>query len=135
MRALVCYSVSYPKLKTLAEGIAKGLETRGHSCELLEVRSSSRPVSMGMYDLLIVGSPSLGFFGGRVDDEISGFVDKCSRLEGKKAAAFVPSGGFGSSKSLTTLMKAVEKQGAIVVDFAALAGAKEAIAFGAKFRS
>ena len=135
MRALISYSPSHPKLKGLAEGIAKGLEGQGNSVEVMEVSVSDRPVSMGMYDLLIVGSPSLGFLGGKVADDIVVFIRRCSRLEGKKVAAFVPAGGFGTSKSLTALMKLAETQGAIVVDFAALGNEKHARTFGSKFRS
>jgi hypothetical protein len=89
---------------------------------------------MMQYDLILVGSESIGIFGGKISESLSMFISKCSRMEGKKAAAFIPSGGIGVSKSLGALMKLIETQGAIIIDFASLSKEKDSIEFGARLK-
>lgn len=134
MRVAICYSSSPIKMETLAKGLSSGLENNGHKVDIIPVDKSTNPLNVGIYDLVIVGSSSVGFFGGKISDDIDAFLAKMTRMEGRKAAAFVMAGGFGSGKSLTALMKAAERQGAIVIDFATLTNEKEARRFGAKFK-
>lgn len=134
MRALVCYPGSPARLEVIAGAICKGLEKNGHSAELLNITNTLRPIPVSAYDLIIFGSASLGFFGGKISEDMAAFISKCSRLEAKKTAAFVTSGGFGTSKSLVSLMKVIEKQGSIVVDFATLSGERDAKAFGVRLK-
>lgn len=53
-------------------------------------------------------------------------------MEGKAAVAFVRSKMIGATKSLRKLMAALERQGAMVQDFASLSGVDEAEEFGRK---
>jgi menaquinone-dependent protoporphyrinogen IX oxidase len=133
LKALICYSGGNQRLDVLAKAVCQGLATVGCTAETLEVGSTTTPKSMAIYDLVIFGSPVLGFLGGKVEKNISDFISRSTRLEGKKVAAFVSS-GLGASKSLTALMKVIEKQGAIVMDFRSLNGEREATAFGSRLR-
>lgn len=130
MRALILYG-SQGGLSPLAKGVAAGLEAAGYRAELVEAASrSSAPLQVFGYDLICVGSAVRGRFGGQVAEEIGDALQRCTRLEGKSAAAFVRRRWLGSTRALRQLMELMEGQGAQVRDFAALADPKAAERFG-----
>ncbi|MBE3597363.1 MAG: hypothetical protein IMX02_00640 [Limnochordaceae bacterium] len=135
MRALVLYS-SVGNLTALAKALAEGLEAESIRADLMQVDPSrTQPISVAAYDLVCVGSPSLGLVRGRIADDVAEALTRCTRLEGKRTAAFVRRSGFGWSKALKQLMAALEKQGAWVEDFAELGGDEEARAFGRRLKN
>lgn len=129
MRALILYSGT-PKITALARSVAEGLREASFDIQLLEASTGSDSIVAAPYDLVCVGSPVKGLFGGQIAGDVDASIKRCSRLEGKHAAAFVTGGLFGVGKSLRRLMGLLERQGAWVQDFAALKGAKDAAAFG-----
>ena len=129
MRALIIYS-SAPKVALLAQGVADGLEKAGARVQLLEARLGSDAIIAAPYDLICVGSPVVGTFGGRIAEDVDASIKRTSRLEGKQAAVFVTGGLFGAGKSLRQLMSLLERQGAWVQDFAKLSSKAEAGEFG-----
>ncbi|MGE5577654.1 MAG: flavodoxin family protein [Syntrophothermus sp.] len=133
MRAAIIAGGSQ-KVSVLAKAVARGLEKAGYQVEILEAVAQQTPKSMAPYDLVCVGSPVLGAIGGRIAPEVAEFVARCTRLEGKRAAAFVPIAPLGTAKSIRALMGELEKQGAHVVDFQALKGESEAEVFGLRLR-
>ena len=80
--------------------------------------------------LVIMGSPTLGFFGGKIAEDLTAVSSRLTRLEGKAAAAFVTPGSLEPPKSLKAVMALLEKQGAMVQDFAALQGQADVEQFG-----
>lgn len=135
MRVLILYSAR-GALDRLARAVADGLESVGVRAELMKADPSrTQPISMGAYDLVCVGSPTLGFFRGRAAEDIVEVLARSTRLEGKRTAAFVRRGGFGATRALKQLMAALERQGAWVEDFADLASEQEARAFGARLKN
>lgn len=129
MRTLVLYSQS-GRVPELAEALANELTQFGHQVQLMEAENSgTSPISCGRYDLIVAGSPVEGIFGGKVAGDIDLSIKRCNRLEGKTAAAFVQPALFGTTKALRTLMEMMERQGALVRDFATLASADEARKF------
>ena len=134
MRALIIYS-STPRLAALAKAVAEGLREASVDVQLLEARTGSDTIVTAPYDLVLVGSPVLGFFGGRLASDIDASVKRCSRLEGKQTAVFVSGGVFGVGKALRRLMGLLERQGAWVQDFAALTSPGDASAFGRRLKS
>lgn len=129
MRALIIYS-SVPKITALANGVAEGLRGASIDVQLLEARVGSDTIVTSQYDLICVGSPVRGFFGGHVAGDVDAAVKRCSRLEGKQAAVFVSGGLFGVGKALRRLMGLLERQGAWVQDFASLKSGGDAREFG-----
>lgn len=130
MRALILYSKE-GRLEELAKGLANVLQKGNCQVRLMEAEpKASTPISGAPYDLVILGSPSLGFFGGKIADDLVATSTRLSRLEGKKAAAFVKAKLFGAGKSLKAVMALLEKQGAMVEDFAALQGQQDIENFG-----
>lgn len=129
MRTLILYSHE-GRVPTLAKALADELSTMGHQVQLMEAESSgTSPISCGRYDLVVAGSPVQGLFGGKVAGDIDLSLKRCNRLEGKTAAAFVQPGMFGTTKSLRYLMELLERQGALVRDFASLSTENDARRF------
>lgn len=120
MRALVVYS-STGRMASHAQALGRGLQAVGYDVQLLEARDSTTHFSAAPFDLVCVGSPVVGFFGGSIAEDIGQMLKRLSRLEGKACVAFVrPKLLWGNAKSLRLLMSELEKQGALVQDFAAV---------------
>lgn len=135
MNALVIYSAQ-GGLSDLANGIKSGLEATGFRVQLKEAEArGSSPVVVASYDLVCVGSPVLGPFGGQVAADIDAMVKRLSRMEGKVSVAFVKPKVLGVRKALTRLMGMLEHQGSWVQDFAALKNRAEAEAFGRRLHT
>lgn len=130
MRALIVYS-KQGNVEQLAKGLSDVLKKGNCQVQLMEADANGAgPISGAPYDLVILGSPTLGFFGGKIGDDLVAVSSRLTRLEGKTAAAFVTSKLFGTAKSLKAVMALLEKQGAMVQDFAALQGQADVERFG-----
>lgn len=135
VRALVVYS-SMGRMFPLAKSLGDGLAKVGYDVQHLEAgESRTSVVPMAQYDLVCVGSPVIGAFGGKIADDIAILLAQATRLEGKACVAFVRPRMFGTARSLQELMKALERQGAWVQDFASIANGREAVAFGERLRN
>lgn len=129
MRTLILYSMG-GRVPQMAQALANELTQLGHQVQLMEAESSGTgPISCGRYDLVVAGSPVEGIFGGKVAGDIDLSLKRCTRLEGKTAAAFVQPAIFGTTKALRYLMELMERQGALVRDFATLSSENEARKF------
>lgn len=125
MRTLILYS-SEGRVPALANSLAKELEGYNVSVQLLQAEErGTAPIPCGQYDVVCVGSPVKGLFGGKLAADIDLSVKRCTRLEGRLAAAFVQPAVLGTTKALRDLMNLLEAQGAWVQDFAALSGQSE----------
>ncbi|HHW09674.1 MAG TPA: hypothetical protein GXX29_06855 [Firmicutes bacterium] len=136
MRALILYS-STGKLDELVKGLESGLRSVGYDVQLMEAAAalSTPAVSAGRYDLICVGSPAEGLFGGSIAADVNAAIKHFSRLQGRPCAAFVKARLIGSSRSLRTLMEAMESQGAWVQDFAAVGTPADAYRLGRRLQS
>ena len=123
-------------LERLARAVAEGLESVDIRTDVMKADPSrAQPISVAPYDLVCVGSPTLGFFRGRPADDVQEALARCTRLEGKRTAAFVRRSGFGTGRALKALMAALERQGAWVEDFADLGSEQEAREFGRRLKN
>ncbi len=128
-KVLIIYS-SVGSIKQIAEGIAEGLEKNGHQTKVLKAVDNSRPVSFYSYDLVIVGSPTLGLFKGKIAADLPSFLNNCKRTTGQEAVAFVTPRLFGTTKALKRVMAQLEKLGCIVNNFKSLKNYSQALEFG-----
>ncbi len=113
-------------IPALAKAVADALGKHGSVVTLTQAEvNGSRPIPCSSYDLVILGCPTLGFLGGKLPDDLVATMPRCTRLDGRTAAAFVNSRLLGSTKSLKATMGLLEKQGAIVEDFAAIGAGSE----------
>lgn len=117
-------------IKDIAEGIAEGARKNGHQVEIINTDNEKSIITFFPYDQILVGSPTEGFFKGRIAADIHPFLSKCKRTIGQEASAFVTPHWFGTTKALKLLMAELEKLGCIVKDFASLKNRSEAVLFG-----
>lgn len=134
-RALILYSAQ-GALDRLARALAEGLDSVSVRADVVRVDPSRQvPISLAPYDLVCVGSPSMGFFRGRPAPDVVEALARCTRLEGKRTAVFVRRSGMGSGRAIKALMAALERHGAWVEDFADLGSEQEAREFGQRLKS
>ncbi|NLC46046.1 MAG: hypothetical protein GX766_02740 [Firmicutes bacterium] len=119
MRALVIYSTATAVIQKAARELAAALEANNWQVQLLTPEGSD-PINVIPYDLVCVGSPVVGFFGGKVAADIAEAISRFNRLDGKRTIAFVTPKLIGTEKSLRNLMELLERQGANVFDFLAI---------------
>jgi len=135
VRALIIYS-KRGGIEPLAKAIASSLSEHAVRVDLQEAdERTGGPVSAAPYDVICVGSPVLGFWRGEVAADVDATIKRFTRLEGRQAAAFVKPAIFGTGKALRRLMGILERQGAMVQDFAAIRGLAEARAFSRRLEN
>lgn len=135
MRALILYSKS-GGIQPLAEAVAASLSEFAVQVDVREAdERGTGPITVAQYDMICVGSPVLGFWSGEVASDVDAVIKRCTRMEGKQAVAFVKPRVFGTTKALRRLMGILERQGALVQDFAAIRGVAEARAFGRRLEN
>lgn len=117
-------------IKEIARGIAEGARGNGHQVDLISTGERSKMVTFFPYDLILAGSPTRGFFKGKIAGDIGPFLSECKRTAGKTAIAFVTPRAFATTKALKLLMGELEKLGCIVKNFTSLKNRKEAVSFG-----
>ncbi|MBM7557046.1 flavodoxin family protein [Halanaerobacter jeridensis] len=130
-RVLIVYSTK-KDLKELAQGLEEGFEKNGARVDLEKAGRRERPLNLSKYNLVLFGSPVLGFFGGKIDNAIGEFLKDCKGTTGQKAMAFVNSSLIGSSKSLKKVMKELEVKGCMVYDFRSFKNAAAAKKYAQK---
>jgi flavodoxin len=117
-------------LKRIAEGIEEGAENKGHRVDVLSTERRGRMVSFHAYDLVIVGSPTEGFFRGSIASDLKPFLKKCKRTVGQETVAFVTPRYFATNKALKSLMGQLEELGCVVNDFKTLKSYSQAVTYG-----
>lgn len=117
-------------MEAVIQAITSSIEAMGHEVREMKAEKSARIESLFLYDLVYVGSPVLGFWGGKFSEPLASYLKKCSGLEGKKTAVFVIPKLFGVSKALKRIMKLLEEKGSIVIAFQSIKNLSEARDFG-----
>ncbi len=130
-KLLVIYSRE-GDLRKIAEGIKEGAEQNGYQVDLQNTERQSRPLNFHPYDLVVVGSPTHGFFRGSIAEDLPGFLKDCKRTQGQEVVVFVTPSFFATTRALKKLMSELEKLGCIVNDFRSLSGHTQGVDFGRK---
>ncbi len=132
MRVILIYSSNSRKFDMLAETIFSNLQRLGNQGKMVKVARGESPVSLFAYDLIFVGSPVLGFWGGKFSQELSSYLKQCTGFQGKKSAVFVFPKLLGTVKATKRLMQELENKGSIVIDFRQIKKKSEAQEFGTR---
>ncbi|TDX59140.1 hypothetical protein [Orenia marismortui] len=132
-RVLIAYSKDN-KLKEIVEGLKLGFEFNDIKVDLETIPTNSPAVYFSKYDLVLIGSPNLGLFGGNLDPKVDMFLQNIKRAVGQEVIAFVQERFFGRSKALKTLMGKLESEGCIVKDFRELKDKESAKRYAKGFR-
>jgi hypothetical protein len=93
--------------------LAKGMEAMGHRVEIIDAWTEDGMRLPGFEYIVVVTEP-VSFFSAKIPDVVSKILSSTSGIGGKKSAAFVKKGGMRTNKTLSVLMKAMEKEGMMV---------------------
>ncbi len=130
MRVIIIYSDESKSMEAIVQAMGSSIQAMGHEVQQVKAEKSARIESLFLYDLVYVGSPVLGFWGGKFSEPLASYLKKCSGLEGKKIAVFVIPKLLGVSKALKRIMKLLEEKGSIVIAFQSIKNLSEARDFG-----
>ena len=130
MRALIIYSGSTARMKAIVQAISSAIRKGGNDVDEVKVGQGQSITSLYVYDLVYIGSPVLGFWGGKFPESLASYIKSCSGLEGKKTAAFVTPRIIGTTRTLRRIMKTLEEKGSIVMAFRTIKSISEAKDFG-----
>lgn len=118
-----------------ASQLQQALGKHNHQADCIPVnQSSSTPVSTAPYQLVCVMSSFSGWWKPKFAPEVDGILKRCTRLQGKKGAAFVPA-KLGHAKALKILMGMMESQGVMVEDFASVKSSNDAEEIAARLNN
>jgi hypothetical protein len=96
-----------------AKALAKGMESMGHRVDILDARKDDG-VRLPGYEYVAILAESVSLFGGKMPVQLGQMLAQASSLVGKKGAAFLRKRGPLTSKALSNLMRAMEKEGMCV---------------------
>ncbi len=130
MRALLIYSGSTARMKAIVQAISSAIRKGGNDVDQVKVGQGESITSLYIYDLVYIGSPVLGFWGGKFPESLASHIKSCSGLEGKKTAVFVTPRIIGTTRTLRRIMKVLEEKGSIVMAFRTTKSLSEARDFG-----
>ncbi|MDR3191562.1 MAG: hypothetical protein LBT87_00685 [Treponema sp.] len=95
------------------KALVRGMESMGHRVDLVDAWTEDGMRLPG-YEYITVVAESISFFSGKMPEPLSRVLASGSGLVGKKSAAFVKKGSFFLGRTLSNLMKAMEKEGMMV---------------------
>jgi len=95
------------KMRDLAKGLARGIEKQGNQVDLFDGERDGN-IKLTIYQYIAIGMEPSGSFAGKVPDSIRSFLAGSGLVSGKKSYAFVSRSTFGTSKSLSNLMRSME---------------------------
>jgi len=93
--------------------LAKGMTLMGHYVDVIDAWTEDG-MRLGGYEYIAVASEPVSFFSGKIPAIVSKVLSAGSSLAGKKSAAFIKKSGLFSSRALSNLMKAMEKEGMMI---------------------
>ncbi len=130
MRIAIIFPSESRNMEAIAGAISSSSKDAGHEVEQIKVGRGVRRKSLFPYDLVYVGSPVIGFWGGKFSEGLASYISECSGLEGRKVAVFVTPKLFGVTKAIRRLMALLESKGSIIIDFRRIKNLSEAKKFG-----
>ena len=112
------------------KSLAKGIDSMGHRVDILDAWTDDGFRLPG-YEYIIVCAEAVSGWGGKMPEALSKILGFGSGLVGKKSAAFLKkTGPFFINKALSSLMRAMEKEGMLVNWSDILLNAPQAEALG-----
>ncbi|HDZ49696.1 MAG TPA: hypothetical protein ENH69_00570, partial [Candidatus Aerophobetes bacterium] len=74
MRALIIYSEHTRKMKAIVQAISSGIRKGGNDVDEAKVGQGQSITSLYVYDLVYIGSPVLGFWGGKFPESLASYI-------------------------------------------------------------
>ncbi len=114
MRICVLYggtNAGSAKLKSLAEGMAKGISSSGeHIVEIFDM-SLEQGKRISAFDYVVVISQAEGLFSKKVPSLVSVFLKAAGTISGKRCSCFISSNCLRKNRVLQNLMNIMESEG------------------------
>jgi len=95
------------------QALAKGMGSMGHTVDIIDAWTENGMRLPG-YDYVAVVTETISPFSAQIPEVVTKILTVGSGLGGKKSAAFIKKGGLRFNKTLSTLMRAMEKEGMVV---------------------
>ena len=95
------------------QAMAKGMELMGHRVDIIDAWTDDGMRLPG-YEYIAIITDTASFFSAKIPDVIPKILSRSSGVGGKKSAAFVKKGGLRFNRTLSNVMKAMEKEGMMV---------------------
>jgi len=136
IRAAVLYfakPTNQPKLKALAEALAKGMKEQGAQVDVIN-GVQARETKLTGYHYIAVGCDVRSLIKGVLAPELPQALANGGIVTGKKTFAFVPPAMVGANATLLKLMKALEHEGMLLRFSELLGKAEEAEALGKRLK-
>ena len=130
MRVLIVYSGQSRRMQAIVKAISSTIQSKGDEVKEVKAERGGGLTSLFIYDLVYVGSPVLGFWGGKFPEPLASYIKNSSGLEGKKTAVFVTPRVIGVTRTLKRIMKLLEEKGSIVIAFRTIKNLPQAKDFG-----
>lgn len=130
MRVLIVYSGPSKRMQAIVKAISSAIQSKGDEVKEVKAERGGGVMSLFIYDLIYVGSPVLGFWGGKFPEPLASYIKNLSGLEGKKTAVFVTPRVIGVTRTLKRIMKLLEEKGSIVIAFRTIKNLPQAKDFG-----
>ena len=95
------------------QALARGMGSMGHTVDIIDAWTEDG-IRLPGYDYVAVVTEPLSLFSREIPAVITKILSLGSGLGGKKSASFVRKGGLRFNRTLSTLMRAMEKEGMVV---------------------
>jgi len=95
------------------KALAKGIGLMGHMVDVIDAWTDDG-IRLPGYDYVAVVTETMSLFSAQVPEAVKKVLSVGSGLGGKKSAAFVRKGGLRFNKTLSNLMRVMEKEGMVV---------------------
>lgn len=131
MRVAVVFFEGKNREKTLSivRGLAQGIESQKHQVDIID---GDHDVSskLTIYQYIAVGTSAINTFGGKISEKAHTFLANAGIIAGKRSFAFAVKGGMRITKTLSVIMKMMEKEGMYLKYSEVLTSPVEAEAIG-----
>jgi len=133
MRVCILYggnATSSTKLRSLADGMSKGLSLTGqHIVETLDM-NLERGKRISSFDYVVVITQAQSFFSKNVPSIVSDFLKSAGTISGKRCSCFISKNCLRKQKTLHSLMSIMENEGMYLKLSDVLKNANTAFAVG-----
>ncbi len=115
------------KLRAITDGLAQGIMAQGNQTDVIDGKEIRK---IAFYDYIAIGTVQNTTFSGKISPNIAKCLSASGPLIGKRSFAYVVRNVIGSGRALARLMAAMENEGMIIRNSAALKSTYEATQIG-----
>jgi len=113
------------------KALSGGIQSQGHDAVLIDA-CREVGVSLTPFDYIVVGVLADSLLSKFIPEPLVAFLRSAGHLSGKRSYAFVAQGGLRKRRVLSSLMKAMEKEGMYLKKSDILVKSAEAAAIGSR---